>query len=297
MILPNKLFYTLEEAAIKLSKNEDTHCTVNDLLHFASIGAFEPLIFVDGEWESTGKYLDDFAGQEYFQPTQSSLEQTYLITFCGAIRDEIYEFNLCEINIMELDKEDEEYNPIDLFYLSISGFVAFKPSKHMVSFFHLLSVNKEIDISHCFAFIPLSAKMKFVDNDYPDEITSYEQVKRHFYMKLDGKKISISDIYISHDELTILMTGQKNNSSENTQSREFTSERKIPTDDTRSKCAEFIRDILYLYYRNDELRDKPWLLVRDDKTKGEPTELEQDFKDSKLSIPSRKSIKRWTEQK
>ncbi|AVE42299.1 hypothetical protein [Providencia stuartii] len=262
-------------------------------MHFASIGAFEPLLFIDGEWCSSGKFTNDAFEQEYFIPTKYSRTQSDILIYQNSIGDGLFESDLCNIDIRKLPSEDDY--PLDLFEIYVCGYMAFSFLSGRLGFFNTLETNGTASLSNSFLFPSHTGKLL---EDISDDKKFLEKIINHMYISFISKSITISDIYISHEELLILQAGGRKNT-EKAELRDLPPTRKdiISTDDARSKCAEFIRDILYLCYKNDELRDKPWLLVRDDKTKGEPTEFERDFKNLRLSMPSRKSIKRWTEQK
>lgn len=306
MPLPSRLFYTLEEAAIELSKNSEMQCSVNDLLHFAARGSFEPLLFVDGKWEGSAFSGVDSFNMQHFTPMLDSNDPSDIFITGRKLKHNLFESDLCEIWIDISTCEDDEHNeknneyiyPIDLYEVSISGLMAFKPLMRRLSFFNRLinTGSVDIDSNSVFLFIPHTIHSSLLDDDDPKEFCNI--LMNYFFISFASKTIKSTDIYISNKELKILGEGGRQENDKDMQ-KEIPNVNKLvmPTENTKSKCSEFIRNILYLYYKNNELKDKPWLLVRDDRSKGKPTEMEEEFISLGLTLPSRKSIKRWTEEK
>ncbi|MFP4865277.1 hypothetical protein ACLFLC_21095 [Providencia rettgeri] len=277
MTLPERRFYSLNDAIEHLSR-DGFACNMNDILHYASIAAFKPLIFIDGEWESSNRFIDDnFESElEIFTPTDTSNEQSDIHVLSSSIAHGGSSSSISEVESEPTNENERNYNDLAHYdtTLRVNGLWEFNPISSRISFFHELTNAGSVGFYNC-----------LIDSGYATFL-------------FDTKKITPSDIYMSSEDFHLLKDGGRKNQEDNITSTEHIKKNKrekLLTESRKTKADQFIRDLIYLLYSNEQYKNEPWRLIREDKTKGEPSDLEIDFDAKGLILPSRKTLKRWTD--
>ncbi|HCW3034153.1 TPA: hypothetical protein OXC04_003747 [Escherichia coli] len=288
MALPKRLFYSLRDAASYLTANSNK-CSVDDLLHFADIGMLEICTHISGRWraeidlfnhyetKSTDKYV-------LFKPLGDSLCQLPFTVYTPYSAGD-FELTTAILFISEERPRGIPKNQIPLMgyrYLTIEGLMSICNLTKSMPFYDFVKYGKS---SARFSL----GKPRTMNTDGDDY--SLSPMITFDSSPLD---VSIDDLFITAEEIEILKDGGRDCANGMLMGC-ITKKLPSPTTqpDPRSALPAFVDDLLYLYYKDETKRGKPWLHVREDKTKGQPTELENDFCKAGLSLPSQKTMRRW----
>lgn len=289
MALPKRLFYSLRDAANYLTANAHK-CSVDDLLHFADIGMLEICTHISGKWQakiSLLNYYDDIKSPDkcaLFKPLNDSRCQipftVYTPYSAGEFEAATAILFISEDNLGNTPKNETLFTVYR--YLAIEGLMSICCLTKSMPFYDFVKHGKS---SSDFS-LGKPRTMNIGDNN-----SSLSPTITFDSIPLD---ISIDDLFITAEEIEILKSGGRdcgNGILMGCLTRKLPSP--ITQPDPRSALPSFVDDLLYLYYRDETKRGKPWLHVREDKTKGQPTELENDFCKAGLSLPSQKTMRRW----
>lgn len=187
MVLPNRLFYTVTEAANKLS------CSVSDLLHFADIGLLEICTPICGQWISKAIQEDEHTFIYDALPgsfTSSKLSVNYPSTF-----DNI------DSKILFISRDNGEFDtPEDIRHslfgvrkLSIDGLMSMHAISRGLSFYDFDKLG--CSSSSIYSF---SAPRTMKNNE-----------ENHMGVRFDIEpfNIELSDLFITEEEIELLKNG------------------------------------------------------------------------------------------
>ena len=288
MALPKRLFYSLRDAASYLTANSNK-CSVDDLLHFADIGMLEICTHISGSWQAEinlfhhyeTKSSDNYA---LFKPLSDSWCQIPFTVYTPYSAGE-FESATAILFISEEHFGDTPKSEVPLTgyrYLAIEGLMSICCLTKSMSFYDFVKYGKSS------ADFSLGKPRTMNIGDY--------DCSHRLMITFDSSplNISIDDLFITAEEIEILKSGGRDCGNGILMGC-LTGKLPSPTmqPDPRSALPAFVDDLLYLYYKDETKRGKPWLHVREDKTKGQPTELENDFCKAGLSLPSQKTMRRW----
>lgn len=152
MTLPERRFYSLNDAIEHLCR-DGFACNMNDILHYASIAAFKPLIFIDGEWESSNRFIDDnFESElEIFTPTDTSNEQSDIHVLSSSIAHGGSSSSISEVESEPTNENERNYNDLAHYdtTLRVNGLWEFNPISSRISFFHELTNAGSVGFYNC----------------------------------------------------------------------------------------------------------------------------------------------------
>ncbi|MDA5621521.1 hypothetical protein NMW79_03300 [Pasteurella multocida] len=285
--LPQRMWYSLEQAAHKLTKETGEIVTIQDLIYFwgdnklnlyttisYSLTNFELaeehikdeiLDKFDFDHELINLACDNYLPEETLQDFVCK-NLFYFLHPNGAISSFIYH--------MSGTKQIEKYPIIqnNRLFFSIEGLISFSKDKLFINEKHIIKNNK-----FTFTYKQISLKS-------PKDVKG-----ERIYLKLDLKEnisISLDNVYILHSELMDFING---NYDTGNIERDFSQIQKNSSK-TQNTQARFIRDLLKLYYGLKTASDVRVAL--DDPN----SDLRKDMEKREMTAPSGKTIYKYLNQ-
>ncbi|EGV7959349.1 hypothetical protein JF795_002443 [Salmonella enterica] len=198
--LPVRKYYSFPDVLEHL-KRSGTHCSMSDLLHFALIGAIEPIIYVSGEWKYKGESLNSGS------LCKSEYDNNSDISFFVSIIPGKVITNFCTIDISEGSTTSKHAKAKPSIFILVEGFLSFFLfNPH--TFYSDLDTYNEAEMSSAVMF-PYSE----YNNNSPDNDLNEDDVNTDPAFLFTDKSISTRDLYITHAEFELLKNGGRENHS------------------------------------------------------------------------------------
>ena len=310
--LPNRKWYTLQQAADKLTRESGEPVTVEDLIHYAYIGDLE--LCIDVYYDNTDSKqnfnenriknciiddkeyaleIDDFVFVEdesdiLREPKKNFYinEKYYNISMDTDERSELKLNSYKGLLSFYIEQEQSEDNILtNGFLINKTTEYGFKSDKgifetggHGQAFYTPRKSEQRISIS--FGYFPDINKVLFEHEISLDEAKAYKEQFDYFISNTEKIYIPTNLIIITADELDLLKNGGEY--------KEKPEIHKKQSSKTVNSQARFIRDLIAVHYGNDQL-EKVRQLVNNG-------ELADDFSNKGLTPPTGEAVARWVNQ-
>lgn len=260
--LPNRKWYTLEQAAKRINKLTGEEIEVADLLHYWKTNQLE--ICTPISYEKNSLYL----GNQQIKNIKS-----FGIDFF--LSDENYDV-VTRTELFLMITSGEKKN--DILQAQIDGMISLQPN---TIYFDVLSVY--------FEFMPLDDG--FIPLKCVDYLAIRKENNKKIYLSLntdDDIKIPLCTLFILNDELDLFLQG-KSTAIETAKEIESKQE-KTPTTKTLNSQAECIRNLIIAHYGEEVANN-----IRKE-LENPNSEISKDFDKKGLKAPSGKAVDRWINQ-
>ncbi|XWY19715.1 hypothetical protein ACNGTO_01175 [Bisgaard Taxon 45] len=285
--LPQRMWYSLEQAAHKLTQETGEIVTIQDLIYFwgndklnlYTTIQYSPKEFIFAEQHLTDEILDkfDFDHEVISFLFDHELSEDSLQTFIckslfyffhpnGVLGNLIHRIN----GIEQIENYPIIHN--DRLFYCIEGLMSFSTDKFFIN-------DKQIIKNHIITFSNKTISLKSPKNEKGERIYLRMHLKENISIHLDN-------IYILHSELIDFLTG---NYDTGNIERDFSQIQKNSSK-TQNTQARFIRDLLKIHYGLQTASDVRAAL--DDSN----SELRKDIETLETTAPSGKTIYKYLNQ-
>lgn len=272
MPLPPRKWYTLQQAAEKLTRDLKEPVTVEDLLHFAAIGKLELCIKMRLDDEQ-GMQIDNVKDERLAKLRLKFLDYKYR-TMKGRL---LYSKSLT----LKISEEKSSYLDADFEFME--GFLAIYFLNTDDYFLDQKIANNRLILNDIYFKTPRDEILEglLFEQDINDNIVFHCAIQLEKDYEIPIPKEAF---YILEDEYNILINGGRDIEEIETTKQE--NPRPISTK-SENQRNQFIRDLLTIYYGTGV--DEKIRSLLDNKD----SEIRRDFETKGLTPPSGKTVDKW----